>query len=232
MSFEAINAIQTEYKGCLFRSRLEARWAVFFDELNVDWLYEPEGFLVGCHEKRPYLPDFYLPKLKLWVEVKGNMASIDYTLLGDACDGFSHCLPESFNWTLPGYESGAAILILGPLPPGDNYKRPWHPFIHNHKSALFTYATWMWDLSDFPDEWSLETLTRLKRKWAEEHPYSDFGKSDAGYYDATSQDLCLYDRDYGLDYVYSTEAMPEYLRYAYTAARSARFEHGHSGATL
>ena len=39
-----LRAIQTEYKGYLFRSRLEARWAVFFDACGVDWEYEPEGY--------------------------------------------------------------------------------------------------------------------------------------------------------------------------------------------
>ncbi len=30
-----IKAIETRYKGYRFRSRLEARWAVFFDALSV-----------------------------------------------------------------------------------------------------------------------------------------------------------------------------------------------------
>ena len=32
-----LKPIQTEYGGFLFRSRLEARWAVFFDACGVDW---------------------------------------------------------------------------------------------------------------------------------------------------------------------------------------------------
>jgi hypothetical protein len=35
------------YNGYRFRSRLEARWAVFFDELGVAYRYEPEGFELG-----------------------------------------------------------------------------------------------------------------------------------------------------------------------------------------
>lgn len=50
-----INAIQTRYAGCHFRSRLEARWAVFFDALGLNWLYEPEGYDFGGIR---YLPDF------------------------------------------------------------------------------------------------------------------------------------------------------------------------------
>ena len=51
----AIRAIPTRYKGVEFRSRLEARWAVFFENMGLDWIYEPEGFEtpVGA-----YLPDF------------------------------------------------------------------------------------------------------------------------------------------------------------------------------
>ena len=30
-------AIETKYKGFRFRSRLEARWAVFFDALGIEW---------------------------------------------------------------------------------------------------------------------------------------------------------------------------------------------------
>ena len=64
-----ITPIQTEYKGCKFRSRLEARWAVFFDAMNVRWIYEPEGFRLP--DGTMYLPDFYLPDHDIWVEVKG-----------------------------------------------------------------------------------------------------------------------------------------------------------------
>ena len=51
-----IKAIETVWKGYRFRSRLEARWAVFFDRLGVEWEYEPEGFEDG--EGNRYLPDF------------------------------------------------------------------------------------------------------------------------------------------------------------------------------
>lgn len=65
-----MKAIETKYGGCLFRSRLEARWAVFFDHLNIKWEYEPEGFVLS--DGRYYLPDFWLPTFchGMWVEVK------------------------------------------------------------------------------------------------------------------------------------------------------------------
>jgi hypothetical protein len=53
-----LKAIQTRYRGRRFRSRTEARWAVFFDALKLRWVYEDEGYVLakaGC-----YLPDFKL----------------------------------------------------------------------------------------------------------------------------------------------------------------------------
>jgi len=62
--------IQTRYKGYHFRSRLEARWAVYFDAIGWKWLYEPEGFSLGDGDF--YLPDFLLVDCGLWVEVKAE----------------------------------------------------------------------------------------------------------------------------------------------------------------
>jgi len=63
-----MKAIETSYAGYKFRSRLEARWAVFFDAMELDWNYEPEGFVLK--EGLWYLPDFYLPQVETWIEVK------------------------------------------------------------------------------------------------------------------------------------------------------------------
>jgi hypothetical protein len=66
----AIKAIETSYKGYRFRSRLEARWAVFFDALGVEWEYEKEGYDLG--DAGWYLPDFWLPRQGCWVEIKAS----------------------------------------------------------------------------------------------------------------------------------------------------------------
>lgn len=63
-----IKAIETEYNGYRFRSRLEARWAVFFDAAKIRYEYEPEGFEIDDGER--YLPDFYLPQYQLYIEIK------------------------------------------------------------------------------------------------------------------------------------------------------------------
>lgn len=65
----AIKAIETRYAGCRFRSRLEARWAVFFDALGIEWNYEQQGFET---QHGWYLPDFWLPEAEAWIEVKGG----------------------------------------------------------------------------------------------------------------------------------------------------------------
>ncbi len=64
-----IKAIETVHNGYRFRSRLEARWAVFFDTLGIPYEYEKEGIdLDGTW----YLPDFWLPRQKSWIEIKGE----------------------------------------------------------------------------------------------------------------------------------------------------------------
>lgn len=82
----SIKPIETHYNGYKFRSRLEARWAVFFDSLGVEYEYEPEGYSLGNGEY--YLPDFRVKcygtrgcreskPFDLFIEVKGKMTLAD-----------------------------------------------------------------------------------------------------------------------------------------------------------
>jgi hypothetical protein len=62
-----MKVLETKYRGYRFRSRLEARWAVFMDALHVPYAYEPEAYdLDGLF----YLLDFWLPRLKAFLEIK------------------------------------------------------------------------------------------------------------------------------------------------------------------
>jgi len=72
MSYSRARAILTRHKGYNFRSRLEARYSIFFDHLGVKWEYEPEGFELGNGLR--YLPDFWLPEWDMWVEIKPDEA--------------------------------------------------------------------------------------------------------------------------------------------------------------
>ena len=72
----------TIYKGVKMRSRLEARWAAYFDAVEPYWKYEPNAF---ANEKGQYLPDFLVsykdpaisgvPFPDAYYEVKGVVPS-------------------------------------------------------------------------------------------------------------------------------------------------------------
>ena len=64
MTAYQIQAIETRYGGTLFRSRLEARWAAFFDLVGWRWDYEPVDL-------KGWIPDFVIAGAKpIFVEVK------------------------------------------------------------------------------------------------------------------------------------------------------------------
>lgn len=65
-----LKPIETRYKGYRFRSRLEARWAVFFDAMGIKWEYEKEGY--HLEDGSLYLPDFWLTELGAFAEIKGQ----------------------------------------------------------------------------------------------------------------------------------------------------------------
>lgn len=104
-----IRPIETVYNGYRFRSRLEARWAVFFDALGVKYEYEPEGFELPSGKK--YLPDFRVkcwgkrgsydgPPFDLYIEVKGHMTYKDAEKI----------------WEFSGEHHENPVLIVGKIP--------------------------------------------------------------------------------------------------------------------
>ena len=119
-----LKAIQTEYKGYLFRSRLEARWAVFFDAFGVKWEYEPEGYDLG--DGIMYLPDFllhgvtvnhgyYKKNCDIYVEVKGQMNDADAEKINRF---YAAGYPEDSDWGV----SGTAVLVVGNIPDGEDMR--------------------------------------------------------------------------------------------------------------
>ena len=84
-----LTAIETRYAGRRFRSRREARWAILFDRLDVDWRFEPEGYDLGSNVF--YLPDFELHLAdgsRQWVEVKPDL--MHYPQLAMLCEQSAH----------------------------------------------------------------------------------------------------------------------------------------------
>lgn len=134
-------AIETSYAGCRFRSRLEARWAVFFDQVGIKWEYEPEGFEIGSmHDDPPrnYLPDFYLPSTSTWVEVKPTDGLLDKGLMVRCVDTWSNGLPyiDASQNTL-----SSGLLLLGDIPrPSTIGLLPVVTILGHHKGVFHRYA--------------------------------------------------------------------------------------------
>ena len=140
-----IKAINTRYKGYRFRSRLEARWAVFFDSLGLKWEYEPEGFELG--EAGWYLPDFYLPELNCWAEVKPHINSKqicinDLNKFGSFCVGLKttllildgipeprvyYCVLVQGNEVINNYPFSWNVKYLPPINHDGKPRLYWHP---------------------------------------------------------------------------------------------------------
>lgn len=143
-----IKAIETRYAGCRFRSRLEARWAVFFDAAGIRWEYEPEGLHVEWRlrwdgETFQYLPDFWLPDLNLWAEVKGSLTEAEGEKLLNAAAFLS--LNGASGGCADSLERGSTdLVLLGPIPrkgvpwrlhmhDGELLARPWMPGRDEHR---------------------------------------------------------------------------------------------------
>lgn len=212
----AVTAIETHYGGCRFRSRLEARWAVFFDHFGVEWEYEPQSVVVSHRLSLEegtfnYLPDFWLPRLGLWVEVTGSLDEVECLRLLDAAASLS-----SNNGGGCHDAGGHDMLVLGPVPrPTEtvgvftSYRVP--ALLHMHKGDLEAYA------------------------WPIHEPHGSR-------YDVLAQDVGGFDyvvRNPGHTFPQVIKVLlkglptmtPPPARFvrAITAARSAQFEHGEQG---
>lgn len=64
-----MEAIPTTYNGIEFRSKLEAKYAEHLDGAGIRYVYEVEGYKLPPDTW--YLPDFFLPDLNWFLEVKG-----------------------------------------------------------------------------------------------------------------------------------------------------------------
>ncbi len=208
---KTLKAIETNYAGCRFRSRLEARWAVFFDSISTPWFYEPQGYTVGP-DATPYLPDFWLPEFDLWVEVKGALKPEEFRLLLYAAsqvglpvgplDG--RCDPQDV------YPWRGRILLLGDVPQSDTT-----PYLHTRIDAIGDHL--------------LGLQTVLIRPTARGWTTVEFGALEpANQYlvGANPLDFQAYLRPISVGFVDAAPRVNEALK----AARSARFEHGESGA--
>ena len=209
-----IKAIETRYKGYRFRSRLEARWAVFFDALGIRYQYEPQGFQIYRHLEQGdpwlYLPDFFLTDLGTWVEVKGS--------LDDVSDDYFEMIASAIDWG--GYLPGVAwsggtthgLLWLGPIPDEDlcSCGAPTHVILQHDKGGWINFA-------NFFGEGELRVTDARSGE-----RYFD---SSTGV-DGAAIKLTLAEATYDTPFFNLSEPCDRMILRAYRAARSARFEHG------
>lgn len=131
----AIRPIETCYGGHWFRSRLEARWAVFFDHLDLTWEYEAQGFEVGPDSTK-YLPDFHLPQLGLFLEVKPANADVIDPEGVQRWEYFAGTV--AFEW-----DHGRTAMLCGSIPNPDTLDRLGPPrAITRFEQPVVTLGEW------------------------------------------------------------------------------------------
>jgi hypothetical protein len=129
-----IKAKRTWYKNEFFRSRLEARWAIFFDELGIKWRYEPEYDDVEFGGFRIYYkPDFYLADYELWVEVK----PVDISRISDGD------IRKIVGWTKQELEM---LVLIGEPRILDESSKPHYLYTYNPKRKkpiiIHSHVSW------------------------------------------------------------------------------------------
>lgn len=197
-----IKSIETVYNGYRFRSRLEARWAVFFDTLGIQYYYELEGFDLG--EFGYYLPDFKLSfPYTVWVEVKGN----DPTII--EIDKAAHlCLMLK-----------QQVIILSGMIGTNEENIAYHFSYHEHTDGGMPGGEVALDWID-DDGYAYPSIP----------VYGGPGWFGIGRKDCRELWVCAEGSAHCLNPITGDERWPVHPGYAYTAARQARFEHGQIGA--
>lgn len=62
------NSLPVFYGSQRYQSKLEAKWAIFFDTLKLSFSYEPKGFRLSSGQL--YIPDFWIPAWDRYIEIK------------------------------------------------------------------------------------------------------------------------------------------------------------------
>lgn len=226
-----IQSIETRYAGCRFRSRLEARWAKFFNTLGIPWLYEPEGFTLD--DATHYLPDFLLnpgTESPAWFEVKARKPD-EHEI--DKCLRLAvETATDTYLYFDPGFQPAPAQPAV--TSSNDFYSDfDWEPGVGGEYACAERPPAWMAGLAPtayrFDGKSGLWSVHRPGPYWWTHCPHCDafvlklYGQ--VGW--------CPTFRDEDFDsiqplYPNFGHRTPE-LKRAFEAARSARFEHGERG---
>lgn len=236
MGEASIKPIETVYNGYRFRSRLEARWAVFFDALNIKYEYEPEGYEMEDGTK--YLPDFYLPQLRYYAEVKGYS---DH-LAGDLWKLSKFCV-----------EKETRAIILSNIPYDENAKGLYiFPVLFymndtrffGYGNGIHSYGAFFRDPGAYGDaiivdSWSVGQFKERNKCFLENAFRSKNNEDD--FKSQLNKEFCRNfiqarpaDDEIDSPPFSMREAMPDdftLIAEAILKARGARFEHGEKGGT-
>lgn len=220
-----MKSIETEYKGYKFRSRLEARWAVFFDAAGIKWEYEPEGFVMSDGTK--YLPDFYLPEYDWYVEIKPpRKGAVDDIIRASKFVG----------------EKIRVLLLLGNIPPKTDkdmyhYKALYKNTLTEDLTVGSVCCRCAYAEQNEPYT-KLEFITWLGVDWGEHFPvFYNYGNIRLELLEAVHDRDCYelgIDKD-GHSFAYCDVSLNEedgsqqFINGCYEKARHARFEHGQKG---
>lgn len=219
-----IQAIETCYDGYRFRSRLEARWAVFFNALGIAWEYEKEGFDIP--RAGWYLPDFWLPAQDLWVEVKGAVSThAELEKLVYASRYLPGAATGVFSVPYDRYRvdvTGPGLIVLGQVPLVREGWMVWHTgYRFQEPSSEYCLPQHYWTAA-----WTFHH-GRLNMHIDN---MCDLGTEGALQLNLNSPSVSKFDA-YVLDDDWREFGADRGAVRAYAAARSARFEHGQSGAS-
>lgn len=221
-----IKAIDTVYNGYRFRSRLEARWAVFFDTLGIEYEYEPEGFDLG--EAGWYLPDFYLRKQNLWLEIK-PLCDDPKQLEDKRYDAFNKALDRMADYEIdpPVYSPDFYILA------GDPYFDAYRVIGRNYVLIDGKYE--VQGLQNFSESGSMWTECPLCHRF-DIAPLKGYMMNGEGMFcewcDVKDRlafkdtETAYFHKGHVVSEVRGAIARSPQLTRAYNAARQARFEHG------
>lgn len=126
-----IESIPTEYAGVLFRSKLEATWARFFDVIGLRWEYEP------C-QIAGWMPDFLIDGWWL-AEVK----PLPILWTRDTSNEVLQKAIRPFDTVLIGDGPGVALgLVVRRLPSGGVFSRYLMADIENGPATLHPVPVW------------------------------------------------------------------------------------------
>ena len=209
-----IKAIETHYNGYRFRSRLEARWAVFFDAVGIPYVYEPQGFVLS--DGTCYLPDFYLPWFDAYVEIKSKFIYLDEKKEAERklemlfCSDNIECVTMLFI----GDPLDQDMNVFCNYTDSEGGGTTWF-------SGRFVEGAWYYNDKDIPGH-----LNEI----ADEYGYSKhyilfncFSDSKMRYFANNKYNDCCLECENRCNYIRND------FEYAAKKARQARFEHGECG---